>query len=261
MLTLEGVTKNFGGLRAVDDATFTVPERSVTGLVGPNGAGKTTTFNLITGTLRADSGTISFRGQQLNGMSPQARVGRGIGRTFQDVRLFPELSALENVAMAVPGQPGDHLGNVLARPIRVWRREREDRRFARECLELVGFDLENCDRRARELSYGEQKLISLARLLALRVDLLLLDEPASGLDETSVAQLKSVVRNLIEAGKTVLLVEHNMLLVRELCDHAIFMNNGRVLEQGAPDDLMRDERLQRIYLGAEDVDAPEGGEE
>lgn len=256
LLTLEDVSKRFGGLRAVDRATFTVPERSVTGLVGPNGAGKTTTFNLITGTLRADGGTIRFRGEPLTGTSPQARVGRGIGRTFQDVRLFPELSALDNVAMAVPKQPGDRLGNVLVRPLKVYRREREDRRVAQECLEQVGFDASNTAR-ASELSYGEQKLLSLARLLALGVDLLLLDEPASGLDEASVQQLKSVVRSLVDKGKTVLLVEHNMLLVRELCDHAVFMNEGRVLAHGVPDDLMRDERLQRIYLGAEDGDGEE----
>ncbi|MBX5469694.1 MAG: ATP-binding cassette domain-containing protein [Thermoleophilaceae bacterium] len=245
------MSKSFGGLRAVNDCSFEVPERAVTGLVGPNGAGKTTTFNLITGTLGADAGEITFRGRRVSGMSPQARVRLGIGRTFQDVRLFPQLSAIDNVAMAVPDQPGDRLVNVFARPLKVRRRERRDRDFARACLAEVGFDTAKLGVRARELSYGEQKLLSLARLLALQVDLLLLDEPASGLDEGSVAQLKSVVRALVAKGRTVLLVEHNMLLVRELCDHAVFMNEGKVLAHGSPDDLMRDERLQRVYLGAE----------
>jgi branched-chain amino acid transport system permease protein len=252
MLTLENISKRFGGLRAVDGATFTVPERSVTGLVGPNGAGKTTTFNLITGTLRADGGELRFRGESLLGMSSQARVRRGIGRTFQDVRLFPELSALDNVAMAIPDQLGNRLVNVFLRPVSVYREERRNRAAARGCLERVGFDLDKCRARAKELSYGEQKLLSLARLLALRVDLFLLDEPASGLDEASVTQLQRVVRSLIEDGKTVLLVEHNMLLVRELCDYAVFMNDGKVLAQGTPTELMQDERLQRVYLGGGD---------
>lgn len=252
LLTLERVSKRFGGLRAVDEATFTVPARAVTGLVGPNGAGKTTTFNLITGTLRADSGEIRFREGSVTALSPQARVACGIGRTFQDVRLFPEMTAIDNVTIAVPDQAGDRLRNVFLRPLKVMRREREDRRFARECLERVGFDPARRETVVRELSYGEQKLVSLARLLALRVDLFLLDEPASGLDERSVSQLKSIVKSLTEQGKTVLLVEHNMLLVRELCDHAVFMNEGRVLAEGTPDELMEDERLKRVYLGDAD---------
>lgn len=253
LLTLESVSKRFGGLLAVDEATFTVPERSITGLVGPNGAGKTTTFNLITGTLRADGGEIRFRGTSLTGRSPQERVRLGIGRTFQDLRLFPEMSALDNVAMAVPRQPGDRLMNVFTRPLTVYRGQRFARRLAAECLGQVGFDLRKTDALARELSYGEQKLLSLARLLALGVDLFLLDEPASGLDESSIAQLQDVMRALIEKGKTVLLVEHNMLLVQQLCDHAIFMNDGKVLAGGSPTELMKDELLQRVYLGDEEA--------
>lgn len=249
MLTLDRVSKTFSGLRAVWECSFEVPERGVTGIVGPNGAGKTTTFNLIAGALHPDSGLIRYRDRVVNGLSQQARVRLGIGRTFQDVRLFGELSAVDNVAVAVPDQPGERLTSVFLYPAGVRRRERENRRLAHRCLEEVGFDPDKGGAPASDLSYGEQKLISLARLLALGVDTLLLDEPASGLDESSLEQLRGVVRRLVQQGKTVLLIEHNMQLVRQLCDFAVFMNEGTVLAHGEPGQLMTDERLQRVYLG------------
>jgi ABC-type branched-subunit amino acid transport system ATPase component len=250
LLEVEDVSKSFGGLQAVKNATFGVPEAQVTGLVGPNGAGKTTLFNMISGTIRADAGTIRYRDADITGLSPQDRIGRGIARSFQDVRLLPKLTVLENVVVGVQGQPGERLRNVFARPAHARRSEKESLRRAAECLDYVGLPKSVHSELAGGLSYGEQKLVSIARLLATGAELLLLDEPTSGLDETSLDEFRAVLRRLIAEGRTVLLVEHNMLLVRELCDRAVFLSTGEVLAVDTPGRLMESEELRNVYFGA-----------
>jgi ABC-type branched-subunit amino acid transport system ATPase component len=250
LLEVENVSKSFGGLKAVKNATFEVPEAQVTGLVGPNGAGKTTLFNMISGTIRADAGSIRYRDTDITGLSPQSRIGRGIARSFQDVRLLPRLTVLENVVVGVQGQPGERLRTVFSRPRHTVRSDKENLRRAVECLDYVGMPLSVHHELAGGLSYGEQKLVSIARLLATGADLLLLDEPTSGLDEGSLDEFRDVLRRLISEGRTVLLVEHNMLLVRELCDRAVFLSTGEVLAVDTPGRLMENEELRNVYFGA-----------
>ena len=250
LLEVAGVSKWFGGLQAVKDASFGVTDGQVTGLVGPNGAGKTTLFNMITGTIPTDAGTITYNGADITSASPQGRVAAGIGRTFQDVRLLPRLSVIDNVCIGVQDQVGERLRGVFLRPRATARREQETVDFAHECLDFVGIGDAVRGQSAGSLSYGEQKLVSIARLLATRSRLLLLDEPTSGLDESSLDQFRAVLAKLIDDGRTVLLVEHNMLLVRELCDRAVFLGTGEVLAVDTPEKLMESEVLRDVYFGA-----------
>ncbi len=250
LLEVTNASKSFGGLHAVKDASFEVPAGQVTGLVGPNGAGKTTLFNMITGTTSVDSGTVHYDGKDITSLSPQHRIGLGMARTFQDVRLLPRLTLLGNVAVAVQHQPGEQLRNVFARPAHVRKREKETIERAHECLDYVGLPPEVRSQQAAGLSYGEQKLLSIARLLATGARMLLLDEPTSGLDEASLAAFGQVLRRLIDENHTVLLVEHNMLLVREFCDRAVFLSSGEVLAVDTPDCLMENKELRNVYFGA-----------
>jgi len=250
LLEVKDLNKHFGGLQAVRDATFTVAENKVTGLVGPNGAGKTTVFNMITGTIPADSGNVTFQGKDITGVTAQGRVRHGIARTFQDVRLLPRLTVAENVAVGVQEQPGEKFFKLFIAPVHVRKREKETLVRVHECLDFVGIGKEVRSEPAGNLSYGEQKLVSIARLLATGARLLLLDEPTSGLDEHSLDQFRAVLAKLIEDGKSVLMVEHNMLLVRELCDRAVFMATGQVLAVDTPEKLMEKEELREVYFGA-----------
>lgn len=251
LLTLENVSKWFGGHQAVAECSFMIPEHKVTGLVGPNGAGKTTLFNMITGTLSTDEGRVMYRDVDITSFPPQKRIELGIARTFQDVRIFPELTVLENVTVAIQKQLGERLRNVLFRPTTVLQEGRANRTFSLECLDSVGLPREQVSMPAQDLSYAEQKLLSLARLLATGAEFLLLDEPASGLDENSIKQLQNILQNLIKEGKTVLLVEHNMLLVRELSDWIVFIDNGRVLAEDTPEKIMQNKELQTVYFGTQ----------
>ncbi len=250
LLEVKDLNKHFGGLQAVRDATFTVAENKVTGLVGPNGAGKTTVFNMITGTIPADSGNVTFQGKDITRITAQDRVRHGIARTFQDVRLLPRLTVAENVAVGVQEQPGEKFFKLFIAPIHVRKREKETLERVHECLDFVGIGKEVRSEPAGNLSYGEQKLVSIARLLATGARLLLLDEPTSGLDEHSLDQFRAVLAKLIEDGRSVLMVEHNMLLVRELCDRAVFMATGQVLAVDTPEKLMEKEELREVYFGA-----------
>ncbi len=250
LLEVENASKSFGGLHAVKNATFGVPQGQVTGLVGPNGAGKTTLFNMISGTIRADAGAIRYRDDEITGLSPQDRIGRGIARSFQDVRLLPRLTVLDNVVVGVQDQSGEKLRNVFSRPWLARRSEKDSVRRAAECLDYVGLPMTVHHELAGGLSYGEQKLVSIARLLATGAELLLLDEPTSGLDEASLDAFREVLRRLLDEGRTVLLVEHNMLLVRELCDRAVFLSTGEVLAVDTPERLMESEELRNVYFGA-----------
>src|SRR5665213_3747251 len=194
-LSASGLEVSFGGLRALRDCSFTVERGRITCLVGPNGAGKTTIFNVITGFLRPNAGSVSFRGQPLDGMKPRAIVGAGIARTFQNLRLFVDLSALDNVLVALPVQTGEEPLAAIFRPISVARAQTRRREEAMRVLEHVGL----ADRArdfVRNLSYGEQKLLTVARCLATGAELLLLDEPASGLSASALDQIMELLRRL-----------------------------------------------------------------
>ncbi len=247
-LDVAGVNQNFGGLQALNDCGFTIQEGRITCLVGPNGAGKTTIFNVITGFLRPDTGSVSFRGRRLDGLSPQAIVREGIARSFQNLRLFADLTALDNVMVALPGAFGEDPLGALFRPLHTARVERRRRAEAMERLAHVGL-AERAKDRVRNLSYGEQKLLTVARLLATGAELLLLDEPASGLAAGALDQVMALLRRLQNEGKTLLVVEHNTRVVQQIADQVLFLHQGHLMAEGTPQQIIADPALAEIYFG------------
>jgi ABC-type branched-subunit amino acid transport system ATPase component len=247
-LSAIGLEVNFGGLRALQDCSFTVEKGRITCLVGPNGAGKTTIFNVITGFLRPASGSVSFQGTSLDGMKPQAIVAAGIARTFQNLRLFVDLTALDNVVVALPAQTGEEPLAALFRPLHVARAHTARREEAMRILDHVGLAA-----RAREyvrnLSYGEQKLLTVARGLATGAELLLLDEPASGLSASALEQIMVLLRRLQTEGKTLLVVEHNTRVVQQIADEVLFLHQGHLMARGTPEEIISDPALGEIYFG------------
>jgi branched-chain amino acid transport system ATP-binding protein len=220
----------------------------VTGLIGPNGAGKTTLFNLIAGVDEPDSGAIFLREHSLAKLSTPARVALGISRTFQEIRLFASLTALENIMVGCRGDDGASLATTLLRWRRSKRHEREIREQALRQLELVGLS-DFADRRPDELSYGQQKRVGIARALATGQDLLCLDEPAAGLDPEAARELVELIGELAATVGTILVIEHNLELVREVCQQVLFLDAGRIVVSGPPAEVMADERVWRAFMG------------
>ncbi len=247
-LEVKGVSKRFGGIRAVHSFSMALVPGKVTTLIGPNGCGKTTVFNLISGFLTPDEGRIYVRGEDVTRCQPHQLVARGVIRSWQDVRVFRNETVLGNVMAAMPGQLGERLLQLLLRPRRVAAQERENARRALAYLDFVGLS-GRAQELAGELSFAEQKQLSLARLLASRCPVLLLDEPASGVDGASIERMGEEIVKLARAGRTVCLVEHNLDIVKGLSDDSIFMDQGRVVRQASPQELMRDPELARIYFG------------
>jgi ABC-type branched-subunit amino acid transport system ATPase component len=247
-LRVSGVNKNFGGLQALKDCSFSVEPNRITCLVGPNGAGKTSVFNVITGFLTPDTGTVTFRGQSLNGRSPQEIVSLGIARTFQNLRLFGDMSVIENVLVFMPGHYGEGVGRALLRPFASHRDHIAKQQAAREILRQVGL-AERASERVRNLSYGDQKLLCIARALATGADVLLLDEPASGLSTGALAAAMALMRRLCDAGKTLLVVEHNTRVVQQIADDVLFLHHGHLLATGTPQEITSDAALAEIYFG------------
>ncbi len=247
-LRVVGVSKSFGGLRALNDCSFTTTKGLITCLVGPNGAGKTTIFNAITGFLVPDEGHVAFQGTSLDGFSPQQVVATGIARSFQNLRLFTDLTARDNVLVAMPGQAGETPLGAIFRPLHAARATAQRRAAAREVLAHVGL-ADGADTMVRNLSYGEQKLLSIARLLATGAELLLLDEPTSGLSGAALDRVMEVLRGLQTDGKTLLVVEHNTRVVQQIADEVVFLHQGHVLAQGSPQEIITDPALAEIYFG------------
>jgi branched-chain amino acid transport system ATP-binding protein/branched-chain amino acid transport system permease protein len=248
VLTAEGLKKHFGGIRAADDLTLALERGKVTALVGPNGAGKTTVFNLLTGFLIPDAGRVVLRGADVTRLSPWKTVRLGMARSFQDVRLFERMTVLDNVLSAIPGQPGERLGPLFFTPRRTGAAERGNRHKALGYLAFVGL-AHKAGELASSLAFGEQKLVALARLIATEADVLLLDEPASGVDLQWVRRILDLIRELAASGKTVCIVEHNLEVVTAIAEHAYFMEAGHIIAEGRPEELMADRRLAEIYFG------------
>jgi len=239
LLEVKGLTKRFGGVTAVDACSFTVPEGSVTALVGPNGSGKTTAFNLITGYARADAGTVSFAGTTVRRPDPVRLARRGLTRTFQQARIFADLTLVQNLVAALQ-QPWRV---ALRRAVRAheWSR-------ALELLEEFGI-ARLAHERAGNLSYGQKKLLEFAAVLMGEPRLVLLDEPTAGVNPVMVEAMERHVRELHGRGLTFLLVEHNMNLVMRLCDPVVVLDHGTKLAEGRPDDVRNDPRVLDAYLG------------
>jgi branched-chain amino acid transport system ATP-binding protein len=247
-LQATGVEVSFGGLKALNDCGFTIEQGRITCLVGPNGAGKTTIFNVITGFHRPDSGSVSFKGQVLDGWKPQAIVAAGIARTFQNLRLFVDLTAMDNVLASLPGQAGEEPVAAIFRPFHVASAQRRRRDEARAILDRVGL-LSRAGDFVRNLSYGEQKLLIIARVLATGAELLLLDEPASGLSAAALDGVMALLRRLQDDGKTLLVVEHNTRVVQKIADDVLFLHQGHLMAQGTPEAIVNDPALAEIYFG------------
>jgi branched-chain amino acid transport system permease protein len=248
VVRITGLARNFGGLRAVDGVDMALRKGRITALIGPNGAGKTTIFNMVTGELKPDVGQILFHGQDMIGRKPHELAKAGIVRSFQDVRVFQRLTALENVAMAVPNQQGENLLRLTFRPFRARRSEKQTLSQARAYLGFVGM-ADKAEESVTNLSFGEQKLVAIARLLATEGDVLLLDEPTSGIDANSVNQVIDLILRLCRFGKTVCIVEHSVHVVAKLADHVYFLDHGAVIEEGTMSELTSRPHLVEVYFG------------
>ncbi|HEY8287882.1 MAG TPA: branched-chain amino acid ABC transporter ATP-binding protein/permease [Acetobacteraceae bacterium] len=242
-----GLRKRFGGITAIASLDIQLASGRITGLVGPNGAGKTTAFNLLTGFLQADGGEIRYKGKLLHRLRPHELVRAGLARSFQDLRLFTGMSVLENVLVALPRQQGDRLLMLFLRPLLVRREDARNARRAMAILDFIGlrdraFDL------ADDLSYAEEKLLVVARLVATEAEVLLFDEPLSGLDATAMQKIIDLLRRLASSNKAICIIEHNLEAIRTACDHLIYLDEGRALAEGDPEALMRDPDLIRRYF-------------
>jgi branched-chain amino acid transport system ATP-binding protein len=246
-LEARGLTKAFGGLTVVDAMSLMLPAGGILGVIGPNGAGKTTLFNLLAGTIRADSGTITLGGRNLTREPPEARIGAGLGRSFQIPRPFPRMTVLENVMTAAQDQSGERIWANLLAPGRVAAEERAHVARARELLDFVSLS-HLADQTAGVLSGGQRKLLELARVLMAGPKVILLDEPAAGVNPALLDLIIDRIAAINARGIGVLLIEHNMEMIARLCPRVIVMAAGRALAEGTPAEIARRPEVIEVYL-------------
>jgi ABC-type branched-subunit amino acid transport system ATPase component len=247
-LESRSLVKSFGGVRAVDDLSACFAAGTITALVGPNGAGKTSLFHLLSGALRPDRGEVLYHGRRIDGLPPWQVARLGIGRLFQDTRVFPRLTVAENVLVGFPRQLGESPVSSLLRRPQVARQERERAAEAAALLEQVGLGPLGQER-AEQLSYGQQKLLAVARLLAAGAAVLLLDEPTAGINPAYGGRLLEMMRQLAGDGRTVVLIEHDMRVVLEVADRVYFMDRGRITAAGTAREVLNSQAVRAHYVG------------
>jgi len=249
MLDIKDLQKNFGNLRALDGVSLSVESESITGLIGPNGSGKTTLFNVVSGFYPKDGGEIFFKGERIDGLTPDAIAKRGLCRTFQIAKAPEKLTVLENMLLAANGQRGENPVSALFKRRLVSKQERENLGRAADLLTMLQLaHLKN--EFADNLSGGQKKLLSLGRMLMRNPDLILLDEPTAGVNPTLANDLLEMIRRLQkELKKAFLIVEHNMKVVTNLCEKVFVLNFGKVLAEGTPEEIQQNEQVLKAYLG------------
>ncbi len=251
LLQVDGLSRHFGGVRAVDDVSFAVGEGEIVGLIGPNGAGKTTVINLLSGLLRPTAGSVTFGEARLDRLPPHRIARAGVARTYQNIRLFRGLTALDNVIVGTHVTTDAPFAARLVFAPSVRREEAAARASAQRLLERVGLGA-RAAARATSLPYGEQRRLEIARALASRPRLLLLDEPAAGMNAAEMDTLVALIRSLAREGQTILLIEHNMQVVMGVCDRIVVLNFGRKIAEGPPAQVSRDRDVIAAYLGEEE---------
>jgi len=248
VLELKDVTKSFGGVRALEHLSLGFDQGKITALIGPNGAGKTTLFNIISGFLRPDGGTIHYKDTNLTKLPPWCIALEGIGRLFQDVRVFNRMRVKDNIMTAFKRQKGENpLLSIIARS----KVSEQEYKFASRVMEFLAFVnlADKADELAENLSYGQQKLLAIARLLAADAEVLLLDEPTAGVSPQVVGSILEVIRNLASEGKVVVVIEHNMNVVIEIADWVYFIDEGQVISFGLPGEVLEDPEIRAAYIG------------
>ena len=253
LLSLDHITKRFGGLTAVNRVSFAVDEGQVVGLIGPNGAGKTTVFNLITGNYRPDEGTVLFQEQAIGGLAPHRIVMLGIARTFQTIRLFQNMSVVENVLAGCHCRMRTGMFGSLFHTPGQRREEQDALAQAQAELAFVGLG-DSGGQLAKNLSYGNQRLLEIARALATRPKLLILDEPAGGMNDQETQELIGLISRMRARGLTILLIEHDMKLVMKACDQLVVIEYGSKIAEGTPEEIQQNPRVIDAYLGADSDD-------
>jgi branched-chain amino acid transport system ATP-binding protein len=248
ILEASNLRKEFDGLVAVDDVSFTVDSDKIVAIIGPNGAGKTTIFNLLSGVLKATSGVVKYNGQVISGLKPYQITPLGIVRTFQNVGLFQNMTTLENVMTGHHTRAEPRILTAAMRLPGFFQKEQATREYALRLLDFVGLE-EKASLMAGQLPYGQQRLLEIARALATDPRLLLLDEPAAGLNLKETAELSRLIRRIRRQGVTIILVEHDMRLVMEIADRIIVLDRGQKIAEGTPEEIRNNQRVIVAYLG------------
>lgn len=241
ILSCRDIHKSFGGIRAIDGCTFSVEEERITAIIGPNGSGKTTIFNVISKLIKPDSGTIEFKGQEVTGLKDYELARLGISRTFQDVKLFQNLTIREHLQIAMSDSNEKLLSSIL-------KRKSRNSQDIQEVMDLVGLD-KTFETYATDLSYGQRKLLDLAIAIAKPHSLLMLDEPVAGVNPRLRSSIKDILRELNSRGESILLIEHDMNFVMDLVDHIFVMDAGRVIAEGSPQEIQNNPCVLEAYLG------------